>query len=1018
MPSRTIRLLIDVSESEASLIDSNTGERVFWRRGEALTFELGFLNGGRLWSPGTGTAYAIECRERNNPEYVPYFEATGLLSGTLSSLDEWHAGGYHIQATVSSVENGNTAPGIQWLSVTLSDGSDTISALAVGVVIQEPGAAAQVVGSDYTPDFFVKQSQKGAAGGVAELDVASGKVPVAQLPLSGARTIKGGWDANADSPDLSALSPTAGDYYVVTVAGTDTLTGSSEDWQVGDEAIYDGTDWHRLDLQKNGIRVFADAAARTAATPDFNDQVALQSDTGGLWKSSGTSAGDFDVSVMPSVMADYLAGAGRQAARGGGLAKSSNQLAKPRPFYLGGQITSGFPTVGEMKLLRDGITGGDHIGFPRLAYSEAKNRLVSFIRFGTHHDTPVHGHQECWVSDDLGATWRETSGGMPEVTGQDQRHTQPLFLDDGRLLAILLRKEGNNPEDFHLIQYESDDYGETITEGQTVASGDVSYRIANGANAIQIADGSILFGAYRQTAGSYEKAVLFKSEDGGDTWTEYAIGGTGSDHDWQEPFLFEADNGDVVALCRCNAGAAALGQALIRAVSTDGGETFGAGSIVMDPNGTAPDTDYVATMPGACKMPGGPVIIIHRKNGTPGAPMVSISYDEGATWEMHADVWNADNIWDGSNYHRQLEASWAVITPGLAALVNGVELYNGLLDKGDTWFATYRFGANYEGPSPSEGIQLNKGGALRPGSLVLPGYTTAERDAEFTGTIANGTEIWNNTIGCKQVYSGYWECVPGRNLSALPESASLQVFLSSLGLPAGSLSSWSPTSPDAGGAFSASGTAPVVDSDGRDPFPSVLFTDGEYVRGSASDFDFMSNGDAFTAIVSFKCPTASALYTLLDSGGLSSGARGLYLAVDNRNGSGRYDTIFCSVARVPNPKPDPDGYAHEISPGAGNVSNYVLVSDEWNVISVTNDGGGAGAGVLKVFVNGTEVATDTVDSDGYSTTNDPSFALKIGRGYLSGSDIYPFTSHIGDVLIWDTELGETQRRLVENNLLR
>jgi hypothetical protein len=87
-------------------------------------------------------------------------------------------------------------------------------------------------------------AQKGAANGIAELD-ASGRVPASQLTVS-AFEFKGNWNANTNTPALASGVGTQGDLYRVSVAGTTNLDGIT-DWQVGDQAIFDGTAWVKQD---------------------------------------------------------------------------------------------------------------------------------------------------------------------------------------------------------------------------------------------------------------------------------------------------------------------------------------------------------------------------------------------------------------------------------------------------------------------------------------------------------------------------------------------------------------------------------------------------------------------------------------------------------------------------------------------------------------------------------------------------------------------------------------------------
>jgi hypothetical protein len=57
---------------------------------------------------------------------------------------------------------------------------------------------------------------------------------------------KGPWDANANVPDLVNATPSAGDYYIVSVAGNTNLSGIT-DWGVNDWAISNGINWAKID---------------------------------------------------------------------------------------------------------------------------------------------------------------------------------------------------------------------------------------------------------------------------------------------------------------------------------------------------------------------------------------------------------------------------------------------------------------------------------------------------------------------------------------------------------------------------------------------------------------------------------------------------------------------------------------------------------------------------------------------------------------------------------------------------
>ncbi len=104
------------------------------------------------------------------------------------------------------------------------------------------GAMSGVTISDYIPT-----TQKAAALGVATLD-SSTKVPISQIPdaVIGALNYQGTWDASTNTPTLTSSVGTKGYYYVVSVAGSTNLNGTT-DWLVGDWAVYNGTIWQKVD---------------------------------------------------------------------------------------------------------------------------------------------------------------------------------------------------------------------------------------------------------------------------------------------------------------------------------------------------------------------------------------------------------------------------------------------------------------------------------------------------------------------------------------------------------------------------------------------------------------------------------------------------------------------------------------------------------------------------------------------------------------------------------------------------
>lgn len=85
-------------------------------------------------------------------------------------------------------------------------------------------------------------AQKGAAFGLAPL-ASDSKIDTSFLPSSvlGQVSYQGLWNATTAAPATGK-----GFYYIVSVAGTTSLSGIT-DWQVGDWAIYDGSAWGKVD---------------------------------------------------------------------------------------------------------------------------------------------------------------------------------------------------------------------------------------------------------------------------------------------------------------------------------------------------------------------------------------------------------------------------------------------------------------------------------------------------------------------------------------------------------------------------------------------------------------------------------------------------------------------------------------------------------------------------------------------------------------------------------------------------
>ena len=85
---------------------------------------------------------------------------------------------------------------------------------------------------------------RGTANGFATLDE-NGRVPYSQLPES-AMEYKGQWNAETNTPALADGTGTKGDFYIVSVSGTQNLGSGNVQYFENDRIIYDGSVWSRL----------------------------------------------------------------------------------------------------------------------------------------------------------------------------------------------------------------------------------------------------------------------------------------------------------------------------------------------------------------------------------------------------------------------------------------------------------------------------------------------------------------------------------------------------------------------------------------------------------------------------------------------------------------------------------------------------------------------------------------------------------------------------------------------------
>lgn len=111
-------------------------------------------------------------------------------------------------------------------------------------------------------------ANKGVANGYASLD-SGAKIPISQIPDSvlGQVEYQGTWDASTNTPTLVSppAASTKGDYYVVTVAGTQ----FSLSFDTGDWIISNGSAWEKVDNTDAVTSVFGRQGAVVANAGDY-----------------------------------------------------------------------------------------------------------------------------------------------------------------------------------------------------------------------------------------------------------------------------------------------------------------------------------------------------------------------------------------------------------------------------------------------------------------------------------------------------------------------------------------------------------------------------------------------------------------------------------------------------------------------------------------------------------------------------------------------------------------------------
>lgn len=152
-------------------------------------------------------------------------------------------------------------------SIVVADGVTTWAALSPAA--KTSALTAEVTARTSAVALAEKTANKNIANGYAGLD-SSGRVLVANLPTSvvGALQYQGTYDATSNSGN-GPTSPTKGQYWVISVAGTTLSTA----YKVGDWITYDGTSFDKIDNSQNITTVAGRTGTVVLAESDVTNLV-------------------------------------------------------------------------------------------------------------------------------------------------------------------------------------------------------------------------------------------------------------------------------------------------------------------------------------------------------------------------------------------------------------------------------------------------------------------------------------------------------------------------------------------------------------------------------------------------------------------------------------------------------------------------------------------------------------------------------------------------------------------------